>query len=587
MWIFTRLAVAHVSCSLNTSQVKSKLLALVSAVAILVPASARADTRLEWDVFGSTYAKASFSFTTEPIVVSATDVRKYTYSTLAWCESLKKLNTPQTDCIEKVEASVDGKNWIQGRFDSYMPIGHKPTDIGGAVTPQWATGDVELPSGTLDNNVQGSRSGIWKFPGVVHSEGDQFLVSYQIGAPAYNNKINYLDATTEMQIQPVATTLIGSQPAGEDKKNNLSTWVKNQQCFIGSTYSYCIKFLPFANENIKFRVSVNLKIAEKSLTSETWMYAHASSVRLNQTSKNGVGGGQELVFEASPVSIEIPTVVMKTKAEVIAYADSLLAASNSSTSSNPAKKIDPSVRDNMITIYSKGVENGANNSQYGETQNSFAPMSTYFMGQQEPFVTVENTREYTGLQFRTLPLGSAGTSPELFQVLKNCPANDHVAGVISSNASAVETSPPLLDKSTMTLKYRVAAPHLKSNGDLNTGFYKLQMNPEIAKCIWGNNLAGAKAEVSILNDSGQAQVAASTFTFTDEAANFEIAGFHYSAGSINMKLVLPKQEVTKPTTPTSSPKTPAKNLTIVCYKGKLIKKVTGASPKCPAGYKKR
>jgi hypothetical protein len=94
-------------------------------------------------------------------------------------------------------------NWIQGKFDSYIPIGHQPTDVGGAVTPRWASGTIELPSGTLKNNVQGSRSGFWKFPGINHSGGDQFLVSYQIGAPAYNDQINYLEALTEMQIQPL------------------------------------------------------------------------------------------------------------------------------------------------------------------------------------------------------------------------------------------------------------------------------------------------------------------------------------------------------------------------------------------------
>ncbi|MEN9325485.1 MAG: hypothetical protein RL414_1239, partial [Actinomycetota bacterium] len=234
---------------------KLRIFGMVGALTFIASSMAVADTRLEWDVFGSTYAKASFSFVTEPIVVSATDVRKYTYSTLPWCQSLKSANLPQTDCLEKVEASTDGSHWVAGNFDSYISIGHKPTDVGGAVTPQWPSGDIDLPSGTLNNNVQGSRSSIWKFPGITHSKGDQFLVSYQIGAPAYNNEINYLEAMSEMQIQPVETVLTGTKPVNEDVKNSQTTWVKNQECFIGTTYRYCMTFLPFANENIKFRVS--------------------------------------------------------------------------------------------------------------------------------------------------------------------------------------------------------------------------------------------------------------------------------------------------------------------------------------------
>jgi hypothetical protein len=34
-------------------------------------------------------------------------------------------------------------------------------------------------------------------------------------------------------------------------------------------------------------------------------------------------------------------------------------------------------------------------------------------------------------------------------------------------------------------------------------------------------------------------------------------------------------------------KVPGKKTTITCVKGKLIKKVTAVSPKCPAGYKKK
>jgi hypothetical protein len=37
---------------------------------------------------------------------------------------------------------------------------------------------------------------------------------------------------------------------------------------------------------------------------------------------------------------------------------------------------------------------------------------------------------------------------------------------------------------------------------------------------------------------------------------------------------------------TPAPKAPVKKV-ITCVKGKTIKKVTGASPKCPAGYKKK
>jgi hypothetical protein len=226
-----------------------------------------------------------------------------------------------------------------------------------------------------------------------------------------------------------------------------------------------------------------------------------------------------------------------------------------------------------------------------ENNNSFSVGSTYLMGRQDKFMNPKNTKEFIGLRVQTLPLGSAGASGELFRTLESCPSTFGIAGVISTNATAVETTPPTLDKQTQTLKYRVAAPHLKQNGDVNSGFYRLQLNPQVAKCIWGDNLLGAKAEVSLVSDNGEVQITASTFEFTDTAAVFEVTGFHYSAGSINIKLLLPSKTNSKTSPEVVAPKiTPtakAKQISIICIKGKLIKKVTATKPKCPSGYKKR
>jgi hypothetical protein len=46
--------------------------------------------------------------------------------------------------------------------------------------------------------------------------------------------------------------------------------------------------------------------------------------------------------------------------------------------------------------------------------------------------------------------------------------------------------------------------------------------------------------------------------------------------------------VTASPTPTQAAVTPAaKKSTIICIKGKLTKKISNVSPKCPAGYKKK
>jgi hypothetical protein len=63
-------------------------------------------------------------------------------------------------------------------------------------------------------------------------------------------------------------------------------------------------------------------------------------------------------------------------------------------------------------------------------------------------------------------------------------------------------------------------------------------------------------------------------------------GFTFSSPTVRVKL---SQEAP---TPAPNPKVtkvaaPLKKFTIVCARGKAIKKVTGTNPKCPTGYKKK
>jgi len=90
---------------------------------------------------------------------------------------------------------------------------------------------------------------------------------------------------------------------------------------------------------------------------------------------------------------------------------------------------------------------------------------------------------------------------------------------------------------------------------------------------------------------------------TNTGVRLVASGFHYSKGEI--KFV--RRAVSEPTTPTPTPTpTPApvvtatptptatptekavvKRSTIICVKGKTVKKVTAVKPVCPTGYKKR
>jgi hypothetical protein len=140
----------------------------------------------------------------------------------------------------------------------------------------------------------------------------------------------------------------------------------------------------------------------------------------------------------------------------------------------------------------------------------------------------------------------------------------------------------LWDKETDSLSFTVAAPTFESDGEKKQGLYDLVLREDIAKCLWGKDLANVSAKIEILNADGSTQVATTTFKTINGYVYFRAAGFHYSVPKIKVSIV------ESPPTPTpSASAAAAKKATITCIKGKVTKKVTAVSPKCPAGYKKK
>ena len=561
---------------------KLRVLLLAITITFSSTLSARADSYFEWRGSGSSAQFPRFSSVTQPIVVSSTDIRKVNYLTLPLCQSLKEINLAEIDCVKSIEATTNGKDWVDGRFDSYIRVRQVVKDSPSNFTVEWARSEIDLMPGELTNNSAGSRSSIWTFPGIIHKNGNQFLISYTLTNPTYNDKINYEESYTEIRVAPIVESLAGT-PEGPNENPRLADYGNGKRCFVSAKATYCLNFFSFDNTNLRFRFTVRLGNTSESMNSGTWMYTQSFASSLKQNRVPGSPTAQDLVFELSPTAVQIPRIVLDSDSLITSYVDAVLPNSlyQGPEVSEIRRNAFNETKKQMLASYLKGLYDG---------EDSFAAGSTFLMGRQDKFISPKNTTEFIGLRVQTLRLGNVAAGVELYQTLKNCPSTLGVAGVISSNATAVEPLPPTLDKVTQTLKYRVAAPHLKQNGELNTGFYRLQLNPHIAKCIWGDNLLGAKAEVSILNDSGEIQVATSTFIFNETAAVFEISGFHYSAGTVNIKLIAPVTSNSGSPQVTDLPKTtPAakSKITITCTKSKLTKKVTAINPKCPAGFKKK
>ena len=135
--------------------------------------------------------------------------------------------------------------------------------------------------------------------------------------------------------------------------------------------------------------------------------------------------------------------------------------------------------------------------------------------------------------------------------------------------------------------------HLRSDGTDNVGAFNIAMPLETAKCLWGVDLSKSiSASISASYEgTGSKEVVATSTSVVNGYFNVNASGFHFSSPNFRVKL---KQEAKATPSPTPSSETPAapvavliKKSTIACTKGKITKKVTAFSPKCPTGYKKK
>lgn len=175
-------------------------------------------------------------------------------------------------------------------------------------------------------------------------------------------------------------------------------------------------------------------------------------------------------------------------------------------------------------------------------------------------------------------------------------ANTDFQGFVSSNAMTYGTALPKYDGTTMS--YDVASPHYNPGGkdydaDAFKGRYDLLLTEAYAKCVWGlkDGVPNVSVEVQktdgTLDNSVKVTGALNASTGLYE---FSAVGFTFSSPKIKIKLSAPPTKDGTPTVTQTAPAAkPAKATvkTISCVKGKITKKVTGANPKCPAGFKKK
>ena len=177
-----------------------------------------------------------------------------------------------------------------------------------------------------------------------------------------------------------------------------------------------------------------------------------------------------------------------------------------------------------------------------------------------------------------------------------------VTGIVTTNATQYSAGPPSFNKSEGTLEYKVAAPHFTPKGQEFLGTYDLLMRSDVARCVYGFTNAPIKASLSIVNNGENQKIATENLGEKNGWVFLSAAGFTFSDPTIKVRLTQDPPPAPAPTptptpTPTASPaiaqpldKTPTvsakKRVSITCVKGSTTKKVSGAKPRCPKGFKK-
>lgn len=147
-------------------------------------------------------------------------------------------------------------------------------------------------------------------------------------------------------------------------------------------------------------------------------------------------------------------------------------------------------------------------------------------------------------------------------------------GYVGSNSLTYASLLPTFNKADGSLNYLVASPHFMPDGKVFNGDYELVVADSYARCIWGLSNAPIQASISIVGDGGVAKVATTTVGVTNGTLSFQATGFTFSTNHI--KAII------------RGIKLPAKKQTaITCFKGKVVKKVSGARPLCPSGFKRK
>ena len=163
--------------------------------------------------------------------------------------------------------------------------------------------------------------------------------------------------------------------------------------------------------------------------------------------------------------------------------------------------------------------------------------------------------------------------------------SNRVLGIITTNALAYQ-GVPNFPAPGGPFEYSVVGMHYNADGSVTKGVFNLVINSDLARCLYNLPKEPLQANVAITYpDGGVSSVATVVLREDKEQGWVYLAASNFTFSNPTIKVSFEK-EGTKPVPVATKSAAPIKK-TITCVKGKVSKSVTGISPICPTGYKKK
>jgi hypothetical protein len=161
---------------------------------------------------------------------------------------------------------------------------------------------------------------------------------------------------------------------------------------------------------------------------------------------------------------------------------------------------------------------------------------------------------------------------EMSKAGKCLTTGDGVKGIVTTNATVYGSGPPAFNAETKSLDYKVAAPHFTRTGEVFQGAYNLIMRSDVARCFYNFTAEPVKADISVVEATGTAGKATTTFGEANGWLTLTAKGFTHSAPTVRAKL---SQETAVATTSPTTATVPA--TTTSALKSKVKKSISAAT----------